>query len=239
MVMSKMALSVDMRFWINSLIFNKLAEICPLLSLTGEDRKIYEICIDDFKNYADYLDRNHIKVDGQIHNEFLPSEQEVLEELMSIIAENTSLTQNLHDTKEMEEFVHAWVQMWWKKWQYRTKIIFKDQPNLMSMDSRFFSNALSGEEMSELVCLVTDKLIQNGEICCVKIIADALIKKDIQAIQSANDREWTTQDKLNLIPKLQREARQMSYTHGPLVFIRANKNYGLREWRDDGTNRII
>jgi len=232
-----MALSADMIFWINSLIFNKLDDICPLLSLNGEDRKVYEICIEDFKNYANYLDRNHMKVDKQTSQEFLPSQQIIIEEIISIIVENSSsLTQNLQDTKEVEEFVHAWVQMWWKKWQYRTKIIFKEPPNMFNAGVRFNSDNFTREEIGELTHIVIDKLIQYGEICCATIIADALIKKDIQAAQKP---EWTTQDKLNLIPRLQREAREMSYTHGPLVFIRANKGYGLREWRDGNANRII
>jgi len=230
-----MALNIDMRFWINTLIFNNLAEICPLLSLTGEDRKVYEICIEDFKNYTEYLDRNHMSVDKQISQEFLPSQQVIMEEIISLIVENFGVTKNLQDIKDTEEFVHFWVQSWWKKWQYRTKIIFKDQPHMINVNSHFTVNDFTGEELNELTHVVTDRLIQCGEICCVNIMADALIKKDIQAAQKS---EWTVQDKLNLIPRLQREVKEMSYTHGPLVFIKANKSYGLREWRD-GSNKII
>lgn len=234
---NKMALSADMRFWINALIFNNLDDICPLLSLTGEDRKVYEICIEDFKNYVDYLDRNHIRVDKQVSPDFLPSQQAVIEEIISIITKNSGFIQNLQDTKEVEEFVHSWVRLWWKKWQYRTKIVFKQEPHMINVDAHLTSNDFTGEEINELTCIVIDKLIQYGEICCANIIANALIKKDIQAAQKS---EWTTQDKLNLIPRLQREAKEMSYTHGPLVFIKANKEYGLREWRDDGTtNKIV
>lgn len=233
-----MALSTDMIFWINALIFNNLDEICPLLNLTGEDRKVYEICIGDFKNYANYLDRNHMKVDKQVSSNFPFSQQVVIEEIISIFARNQNeLIQNIQDTKEVEEFVHSWVKLWWKKWQYRTKIIFKEQPNSFDAKAHPVLDNFAKEEISELICIVTDKLIQYGEICCVNIIADALVKKDIQAVQKS---EWTTQDKLNLIPRLQREAREMSYTHGPLVFIKANKEYGLREWRDNSNaNKIV
>jgi len=232
-----MALSADMIFWINALIFNNLDDICPLLSLTGEDRKVYEICIGDFKNYVDYLDRNHMKVDKQISLEFLPSQQVVIEEIVSIFTGNqNSIIQNIQDTKEVEEFVCSCVKLWWKKWQYRTKIIFKEQPNSFDAKAHPILDNFTREEINDLICIVMDKLIQYGEICCVNIIADALVKKDIQAVQKS---EWTTQDKLNLIPRLQREAREMSYTHGPLVFIKANKEYGLREWRDGNSNKIV
>jgi len=232
-----MALSVDMIFWINALIFNNLDDICPLLSLTGEDRKVYEICIGDFKNYADYLDRNHMKVDKQISLEFLPSQQVVIEEIVSIFAGNQNgLTQNIQDTKEVEEFVCSWVKLWWKKWQYRTKVIFKEQPNTFDAKAHPIVDNFTREEILELTCTIVDKLIQYGEICCANIIADALIKKAIQAVTKS---EWTTQDKLNLIPKLQKEAREISYTHGPLVFIKANKEYGLREWRDTNSSNVV
>jgi hypothetical protein len=84
---------------------------------------------------------------------------------------------------------------------------------------------------------MTDKLIQYGEICCSSILAEALFKKDIQASQKT---EWTTQEKINLISRLQREAREITFTHGVLVFIKPDRSYGLREWRDSGNaNKII
>lgn len=231
-----MALNQDMTFWINTLIFNKLDEICPLLSLNGEDRKVYDICKQDFQNYIRYLDDNHLKVeDGP-----LPTPTSPIEEVISIMFGGIGLTQNLESTKEITEFVDMWVHWWFRKWIQRTKIILneKDLPLDSSKTTSFLPNIFSGEERQELIKALTDKLIQYGEICCTQIIADAMFKKIIEAASATNKREWTIQDKLNFLCKLQREARQISYTHGPLVFVRPDNYYKLREYRDD-SNKIV
>jgi hypothetical protein len=242
-----MTLSPDMTFWINTLIFNELDKICPSLSLNGEDRKVYEICIQDFRNYIGYLERNHQKLDEsenqelKIHQgEHSFAEVRDLEDVLSILITNRlyGLHEDLQGTKEIAEFIHVWVQWWWRKWQERTKILFneKDIPVHITGTALNLSMIFTPEEYKELMQTVTDKLIQYGEICCGEIIADGLLKKDIQTNQKT---EWSVQDKIQFIPRVQREAREMSFTHGPLVFIKPKKGYGLREWRDDGANKIV
>jgi hypothetical protein len=81
------------------------------------------------------------------------------------------------------------------------------------------------------------QLIKYGEISCTQILADNLLKK---AIDDMRGKEL--QDKIGLISKLQRQVKEISYTHGPLVFIKPDENYfKLREWRDDNFagNKII
>jgi hypothetical protein len=46
-------------------------------------------------------------------------------------------------------------------------------------------------------------------------------------------------DKINLIAQLKREAKQISYTHGTLIFIKPDKQFFLREWRDSNANRVV
>jgi len=236
-----MTLNADMSFWVNTLIFNKLDEICPSLSLNGEDRKVYDICKQDFANYIKYLDGNHLRMENSPL--FNSEPMSPIDEMISIMINETGgLVQNLENTKEMAEFVDMWVRWWMRKWTQRTKIIFnsKDLPPESLKSMSFTPNMFTSEEHEDCMRALIDKLIQYGEICCTKIMADALFKKGLDAANIINRREWTLQDKLNLLSKLQREARQMSYTHGPLVFIRPDYNYyKLREWRDDGANRII
>lgn len=232
-----MAISPDMSFWINRVIFNKLADICPTLSLNGEDRKVYEICIQDFRNYLVYVERNWIKIDETPNEEMainiISTFGGAEREIFSVI---TGLEQNLKSTREVTEFVDCWVQMWWQKWQIRVKLIFKDEPNKFNVDSSILPNNFTVEEHRDLLQIMIDKLIQYGEICCTNVIAESLFKKEVQASQRT---EWSMQDKIQFIPRLQRLAREICYTHGPLVFIKPNKGYGLREWRDDNANKIV
>lgn len=232
-----MALSADMTFWINSLIFNRLANICPDLSLNGEDRKVYEICMKDFRDFANYLERNHPKVDEGLPIEDYP--QTVMEEIVSFVIDNISgLPQTLRSTQEITEFINMWVKWWWRKWQERTKIILneKDLPKSATVNISTLASTFTPEEHKGVIVAVADKLIQYGEICCVFIMADALF---IKAFEDANKKEWTLQDKLNLISKLQRTAKEVAYTHGPLVFLRPDNYFKFREWRSDGANKII
>jgi hypothetical protein len=230
-----MAIDANMGYWINTLIFNKLADICPSLSLNGSDRRVYDICIKDFKNYIFYLERNHMRLEN-IGTQISP-----LDEIVSVMMGDIGggpLIQNLESTKEVAEFVDMWVKWWFRKWVQRTKIILneKEMPKLVkpiSLDSCPFT----AEEKADLMAALTDKLIQFGEICCTQIIADSLLSK---AIESSGKKDWKIEEKINFISRLQRDAREISYTHGALVFIKANSDYyKLREWRDNNANQII
>lgn len=229
-----MALDPDMSFWINSLIFNKLADICPSLSLNGQDRKVYDICIKDFKNYIIYLDNNHLRIESN------SSSMSPLDEIVSIMMGDTGLTQNLETTNEITEFVDMWVHWWFRKWTERTKIVLnkKDLPQ-QSTNPQMGKIPFTSVEQDEFMRALTDKLIQYGEICCTQIIAESLFKKDIEIAIAAGEKEWKMQEKLNFLSKLRREAKEVSYTHGPLVFIHPDDYFKLREWRNDGTNKIV
>lgn len=222
-----MSISSDMSFWINTLVATKLKDICPMLDLDVIDRKIYEVCLRDLRNYMVYLDRTHLKVEDD-------SQQDVFtNSFVSIILnEQGMMYQNLQTTHETAEFIDMWVKMWWKKWQERTKIILSD--------SQIPKNAISGaggpptsltaEEADELLGITIMKLIQFGEICCTQILGEKLVKK---AVDDMKGKEL--KDKLGLISKLQRQAKEISYVHCPLVFIKADENYfKVREWRNDG-----
>lgn len=227
-----MALSSDMSFWINTLLFKKLSEVCPSLSLNGEDRRVYEILIHDFKDYLRYLSENFMKVEEE--------RNKINVQIIEIIGDypRISLAQNLMDTKEMAEFVNSWVPMWFKKWQQRTKIIFgkEDLPKSVISLRMNLSNELTADEYEDVELALKNKLIQYGEICCVDIMANSLLKKELE---EHGGKEMSLQDKVNLIPRMQRIAKDMSYKHGPLVFVKPDKDYYLREFRDDGTSKIV
>jgi hypothetical protein len=235
-----MALSADMSYWINSLIFNKLGDICPMISLNGEDRKVYEMCVKDFKDYLTYLEVNRMKVDNSQTLEYTGEIPQIVadEFVQAVLGIHEEIQNKLKDSKEMAEFVNVWVQWWWRKWQERTKVIFGEMPKgRIGIGTPFPSGEFTAEEREDIQRATIDKLIQYGEICCPSILADALFRKEVQASERT---EWKMQDKINLISRLQRCAREMSYTHGPLVFIKPSKEFwGLREWRDDNANKVI
>jgi hypothetical protein len=230
-----MALDPNMMQWISMLVYDELQKCCEELSLNGEDRKLYDICLVDLRNYLSYLDRNCQKLESESPE--LKIEREELGDILSVVITNRlyGLHDDMKSTIEVKEFIHWWVKWWFKKWQERTQVIFKDQPSKFNVDS-IVPNPFNGVERDELMQATRDKLIQCGEICCSSILAEAVFKKDMQA---SDKRDWSIQDKINLVSRLQREAREMSYTHGVLVFIKPDKRYGLREWRDDNANKIV
>jgi hypothetical protein len=148
--------------------------------------------------------------------------------------------QNLQTTKEITEFVDMWVKMWWKKWVERTKIIMSpDQmpKHTISLSGGVPLGSFTPEERDELLGVTIMRFIQYGEICCTQILGENLVKKAIEEMRGKE-----LKDKLALISKLQRQAKEISYVHGPLVFIKPDENYfKLREWRDDNFagNKII
>jgi hypothetical protein len=141
------------------------------------------------------------------------------------------------DTKEVDEFVHMWVQSWWKKYHERCKIVFKldkEPPHLMGVIE--LQAHFTDQETKETLEMLTDTYIKYGEICCPSILADQLFRRTVQA---SGRKDWKSEDKINLIIQMQKEARHMSYLHGALIFIRPDRNFFLREWRNDGANKII
>lgn len=205
--------------------------MCSTLNLNGEDRRIFEICCKDFKNYMLYLKDSYKKIDENTTQELPP------ETLVSIlIGDIGGVYQSLQSTKEVSEFLDAWIGWWWRKWQQRTKIVFNKEDmhkSVISADINIAIN-LSLEERDELTRIMTNTLIKYGEISCTQIIADALIKKTVEDMKTSK-----MEDKLQLISKLQRQAREVSYTHGALVFLTLDNYFKLREWRNTNSNNVI
>lgn len=223
----------NMDVWVNTLIGNKLKELCPQLELNTQDQKLFQVCVRDFRNYTVYLQQSHLKVEPEEQNPFEGASYSM------VITSQGIFYQSLQTTKEMAEFIDMWIKMWWKKWQQRTKIIFSDKDlpkNVIPPTNGAQPTALSPEEREELLGVTIKKLIQYGEISCTQILGEKLLQK---AVEDMRGKELG--DKVNLISKLQRQAREISYAHGSLIYIKADQNYfKVREWRNDnfGSNRI-
>jgi hypothetical protein len=242
--------NIDTNFWINTLIFNKLSDISPLMNLKTEDRRVFDICCRDFKNYLHYINTNHLKVedeDDSIQKPLdnpIPTQEIVPQDFLITIINNINgvigtLHHDLQNTKEISDFLDVWISWWWRKWTERTKVILRaeDAPkNTIAASLNWSPVGLSQEERVDFTGIIVDKLIQYGEICCTQIIAESLITKAVGEIKS-----WTIENKIQLISKLQRQAKTISFTHGVLIFLRPDNYFKLREFRDDGTaaNKIV
>lgn len=229
-----MALDADMTRWVNLQIFDKLAACCEMMNLNGSDRKVYEMCRNDFWNYITFLETNYAKYESIDIKKSVSMEFHV-EQNYGVVNVFTYVSEE--ETKEIEEFVSLFVKQWWKKYHERCKIVFHVEREPLKTLGEFPVNAFTAEEQKEICREVTNAFIKNGEICCPSILAEQIFKKKVE---TSKRKDWKTEDKLNLLSQLTREAKQISYTHGTLIFIKAGKDFYTREWRNDGSvNKIV
>lgn len=228
-----MSLISTKSLYINTLVFNALSKCSDLMNLNGEDHKVYEYCLKDFWDYSDYLERNHYN-ENREDMLCLEDTQTSVNDFINMIMKLDEVSQN--EITEVSEFINVWVQLWWKKWQYRTKIIFKDEPQMVNVGAHFSQVDISPDERKEIITMAIDKLIQYGEICCPSIFAENLFKVQSQQVQN---KSWTIADKINFTSKMQREAKNLSSLSGPLLFLHINKEFlKIREYRDDA-NKVV
>ena len=96
----------------------------------------------------------------------------------------------------------------------------------------------SEDEIEDIKKAVVQTLIKSGEICCTEILTDSLFKKLLG--EYSEKTKWTQETKLNFMASIIREAKRISRTHGPLIFIKPDKRYyKLREFRDDGASSTV
>lgn len=230
-----MALNADMSSFVNLKIFDELAKCCDAMNLNGADRKVYEMCMDDFWHYIGFLQRNYVKVEEE--NLTNPSIMEFhINQYVGVISFRTYMSGQ--ESKDIDEFVHMFVQRWWRKYHERCKIVFNTEREPLKTLGEFpVKQNFTQREQNEICEVVTDAYIKNGEICCSSILADQMFKR---TVESSRKKVWKPEDKINLVSQLTREAKYISYTHGTLIFIKAGKDFYAREWRDDeNSNKIV
>jgi len=73
--------------------------------------------------------------------------------------------------------------------------------------------------------LLVESLIRNGEICGTSIMAENLLKLELG--DNEEKHSWNSEEEkvLNLVNITLRKARQMSYSKGPLIFVKIDKRY--------------
>lgn len=213
--------------WINLLIMDGLKQIEPSLDLQKADRKLLQICCADFRNYSDYLEKTSVDSEGS-----MPSGVAVEINL----ATGDCYVEGTEWSKEVVEFIQMWIKGWWKKYKERVQVMIVQSPRFKPSKTRqkgtIMMREFSEEEIGDITKAVVQTLIKSGEICCTEILADNLFKSILG--RHSGKVKWTSEKKLNFMASVIREAKRMSRTHGPLVFIKPDKKYyELREFRDD------
>jgi len=203
---------MNSNFWYSVTITEALKRVAPSLDLNGADIRILKICLQDFNDYHNWLK----KQDDKRASSNL-SERERMKKI--------SVTVN---------FIEVWVGLWWAKYKERVKLLFKEPEKnpLLKMANENLGKFTMKEQM-DIVEMIAEEFIKNGEICAARILADMVFMRVLG--RYGRKKYWTKEDKFNLLPPLRSEARTMSKVHGPLLFMKIDKKYyKLREFRDDG-----
>jgi len=149
----------------------------------------------------------------------------VHQELMSKIQFYTS-----HEPEETKQFINFWLRTWLKKWEKRVKILDEEQE--MPFENGFEDKNRKDElwplisKKSEMIDLVVQAMIKNGEVCATSLIAKNLIKAEIRRYSELYDLEGREGVKkieknlLNIINRVVAKVRDLRSREGPLVYLK-------------------
>jgi hypothetical protein len=184
----------------------------PLLDLQGSDKRVLQIATEDLLNFLKF----HW---GLICKE--NSDYDLVDKIHKYFEDNP---------EEFSEFVSLWAGLWIKKWNERVKLLIGNEGS--SQWSKVNTKLKEAESLwrqikkrREAKDIVIESLVRNGEICGTSIMAENLLKLEIGA--NEGKRCWKN-DKEKLINTLNvtlRKARQLSYSKGPLIFVKIDKKY--------------
>ena len=81
------------------------------------------------------------------------------------------------------------------------------------------------KKRGEIRDILVSSLIRNGEICGTSIMAENILKLELGAskekLHACNEHEKV----LTIVNTTLRKARQLSYSKGPLIFVKIDKKY--------------
>lgn len=149
----------------------------------------------------------------------------VHQELMSKVQFYTS-----HEPEETKQFINFWLRTWLKKWEKRVKILDEEQE--MPFENGFEDKNRKDElwplisKKSEMMDLVVQAMIKNGEVCATSLIAKNLIKAEIRRYSELYDLEGREGVKkieknlLNIINRVVARVRVLRSREGPLIYLK-------------------
>jgi hypothetical protein len=184
----------------------------PLLDLQGSDRRVLQIACEDLINFL----KVHWKLIGQENGDY-----DLIEKVQKYFQENS---------EEFSEFIGIWAGLWIKKWNERVKLLIGN--NGSSQWSRVNKRLKNAETLwrqikkrGELKDILVESLIRNGEICGTCIMSENLLKLEIGASEEKHNGSNEQERLLNIVNITLRKARQLSYSKGPLIFVKIDKKY--------------
>jgi hypothetical protein len=189
-----------------------LKEHNPLLDPQGSDRRVLQIACEDLTNFLKF----HWGLIGQEE-----SDCELVEKVHKYFEENS---------EEFSTFVGIWTGLWIRKWNERVKLLIgnegsqqwtKVNKQLNSAESTWRRLKCRGEMRDILV----ESLIRNGEICGTAIMAENLLKLELGSYEERSCSKNEGEKLLSVVNNTLRKARQMSYSKGPLIFVKIDRKY--------------
>jgi len=213
------AVNFESKPWVKMIIADVLQKIEPSLELFGDDKMILNICEADFWDYVTWMEK---KTCLKVEEEYEVNEVRIAQE---------------KDVKENVEFIEMFVKLWWKKYKERVKLSFDLPPQdlMIAKGEGILKSLFTVEEKIEIIEELTHTFIRFGELCMPKKLAESIF---IRTLGQITTNRMTTQDKLNLMTNLQREAKRLAYSHGSLLFVHP-KRYMLREYRNENNGDVI
>ena len=224
--------------WTELLIKEELLKLCSTLDLDKLDADILKICILNMHEYMEFLHRSFPELTTKTMDVY-NNEGVCIGEMANLTIDKGGMVVPTEAMDELTEFIKCFVKMWWKKWQTRIKITFTLPKDAIDSSKPPQIPQFTEEEKKEIVMAVSNVLMRYGELCCSDIIALSLF---ISYIKHNPKKEWTVEAKLNLRTSLTRQAKQMAYITGPLVFMKPNIkkfNAALGEFRNDDAAKNV
>jgi len=200
--------------FVEVIIGEKLRDADPALDVIGADRKVLQVACQDFTNYLKF----HWNLIGKEANQC-----DLVEKLELLFKE---------EPEELDAFLAVWVNIWFKKWKERVKLLIGDQnANKWNKMAKAITDAepiwRRLEHKQEIQELVVATLIRNGEICGTEILAENLLKIELgekgccQELGEKGEKESIFITVNNAL----RRAREMAQSRGPLIFVKVDKGY--------------
>lgn len=195
-----------------TLISKRMNEADPTLDISNFDRKLLELAYQDLTNYFRFnANFNHEETS------------------------NLNFSQNMEqlyrkDRIELELFLTIWINLWLRKWKQRIRLLISTpQPSEKANEHKALPNTDAQWRTlkckKELIKIVVSTLIKNAEICGTEILAEHLIKTELNKnpCQNVNNKEHL----LTILNTALRRAREMAQVTGPLINLKVDKTYFL------------
>lgn len=194
-------------YYLGQLVEASLKEIILNIDCRGRDKKLFLIAQSDVKYYLGMEWRIENFTDNIFYKKF---EEYMIEEGMNV-----------------KVFMDQYFSKWYKKWQQRVQIVLGDNvPNvdgmLMTKMFRVNPRIISFSKLTMFRFPVIESLIKHGEIACLNLIGDTIIKSTLAECKEPPN---TPEKEVQLLNKILAKVRMMSKTDIPIVFISVKGNY--------------